>query len=69
MMIVRAIQRVQRLDGNQPIKVQILSEIDHTHRAMAQLLNYAVVGNRLTDHSVRILVPTEQLTPQLAEEV
>jgi len=41
----------QKLEGNEAAELHILGLVHHTHAAAAKLLNDAVVGDGLTDHS------------------
>src|SRR5215469_3684678 len=45
----------QKLEGNEAMQLQVLSLVDHTHPAATQLLDDAVMGDRLPDHWAEIL--------------
>jgi hypothetical protein len=40
----------QKLQGDKPVQVDVLSLVHHTHAATAQLFDYAVVRDGLADH-------------------
>jgi hypothetical protein len=47
--------RREKLEGNQPVELEIPSLVDHTHPTFADFLDNLVMGNGLADH--RVLLP------------
>src|SRR5215831_18737416 len=45
----------EELEGNKTVKPSIFSLVDHAHATATELLNDAVVGDGLADHSAEIL--------------
>jgi hypothetical protein len=53
----------QELQRHQPAKTRVLCLVNDTHSTDAQLIEHAIVGDGLTDHSAIILAPSWGLRP------
>ena len=54
------IERGKELDRDAPREVGVFGEIDYTHAAFAQFLNYSIMRDRLANHEMSFEAEREE---------